>query len=231
MAITAAMTDTPKNREKRPSGMQRLAILGVIVVSLGIAVTALPRMVAGGLLAWAPGVREDASFPRPDEAAETLAWLARSQAWHPSAKARLYTALSLRAEGNADKRRDTLVELLAHAPLHPRQWLDLGTAWSEEGNRERALAAWRMSVFTGRIAPAITVARLDLGLALKDQMREEDLRLLDAQVRLSSILRPARVQRLLMQPRNAAHGAYCRAIITALSEADIAHMVRIHALH
>ncbi|MBN2752081.1 MAG: hypothetical protein JXQ84_05170 [Rhodospirillaceae bacterium] len=216
----------------RPTGAQRLAILGLIAIALGVAATALPRMIAGGLFAWAPSVRENATFPRANEASETLAWLARSQAWQPSAAAKIYAALSFHAKDKASaEERDTLIDLLAHSPLRPQQWLDLGQIFSAEGNRERALSAWRMSIFTGRILPSIMVDRLDLGLSLKNLMQTEDLRLLDEQVRLSFILRPAHVKRLLTLPQNAIYTAYCREIITALSETDIDHMVRIHALH
>jgi|AGTN01.1.fsa_nt_gi hypothetical protein len=213
-----------------PVGAERLALVGLAVVALIVAAMAVPRLVAGTMFALAPGVREDSSYPRPQEAAPTLAWLERSQAWSRWGDAGLYQALTRQVAGLDGERAD-LEGLLEASPLRPEQWYRLGRIVLAADDPERALAAWRMSVYSARIHPPVMEERLELGLALKDRMAPADLALLDDQVRQSFVVRPAHVVRMMGRPDNAVHQTYFQAMVSSLSITDIDHMVRIHARH
>lgn len=228
MDITGPIKAMPKANAK-VSG-RRLALAAIMVLALITAALALPRMAGGLLLALAPGVREDSSYPQPDEAAAAQPWLTWSLLWHDSAHTRLYDALFKQISGQPSEEK-TLSAMLAQSPLRPRQWLRLAQIRAATGDEPGAIAAWRMSVFAARHEPSVMEDRLDLGLSLKSAMIEDDLALLDDQFKRSFVLLLPYVQRVMDKPHNAPHKPYYRSIVDHLSTAEIDHMVRIHALH
>lgn len=224
MPVTKAMPES-----HRPSRAERRVLLGVALLALTLAVVAFPRLVAGGLYALAPGIHENASIPRPPEIAGTLALLEQAQWWSESPDAAMYRALSLRLGGQGGEENE-LSGLLARSPQRPVEWFWLARRQAGS-NPPKALDAWRMSVYAGRVFPSIMAERLDVGLLLRDGMAPADLAMLDDQVRLAFVLRPAHVNHVMSQAHNAVHRDYVAAIVRNLSDTDIDAMVRIHALH
>lgn len=212
-----------------PSRGERRALLVLAGLAGGLALVAIPRMVAGLLLAFAPGVHSDGLYPQPQEWAATEDFLVVAEAWQASTESGRYRAL-VRHLAQAPDEQDGLEKFLARVPLMPEQWLWLGQKLAQ-ADPARAIAAWRMSVYSARVYPSIMEFRLDLGLALKPEMNAEDLSLLDDQFRLSYVLRPGQVQLILAQSRNHVHREYFARVVQSLSDADMDAIMRIHVLH
>lgn len=224
MPVTKAMPES-----HRPSRAERRILLGVALLALILAAMAFPRLVAGGLYALAPGIHANGDYPQPAEIAGTLALLERAQWWSESPDAAMYRALSLRLAGQGGEESE-LSGLLANSPQRPREWFWLARQRAGS-NPQKALDAWRMSVYAGRVFPSIMEERLEVGLLLRERMAPADLAMLDDQVRLAFVLRPAHVNHVMSRAQNAAHRDYVAAIVRNLSDTDIDAMVRIHALH
>jgi hypothetical protein len=230
MAPTAIMPVMKVMAEShRPSRGERNVLLGLALLALVVGVVAFPRMIAGALFALAPGTHENGDFPQSDESAGTLSLLERAQWWAESSDVGMHLALTLHLAGKGGE-ENVLAGLLANSPLRPKEWFLLARQ-KAEGSPQSALNAWRMSVYVGRVFPSIMEERLDVGLMLKDKMAPSDLALLDDQVRLSFVVRPAHTNRVMSRVHNVVHREYVAAIVRNLSEADIDSMVRIHALH
>jgi hypothetical protein len=208
---------------------ERRALLVLAALAVVLALAAVPRLVAGTLLALAPGVHSDGLYPQPEEWAATEDFLAGAEAWQASTEIGRYRAL-VRHLAQAPDERAGLEKLLARAPLLPEQWLWLGQGLAPT-DPAQAIAAWRMSVYNARVYPSIMEHRLDLGLALKSAMSAEDQSLLDDQFRLAYVVRPAQVQHVLAQKRNLIHRDYFAHIVRNLSDTDIDAIMRIHVLH
>ncbi|AVM73176.1 hypothetical protein [Magnetospirillum gryphiswaldense] len=218
------MAKTPELRRGERRALLVLAVLAVV-----LAFAAIPRLIAGTLLALAPGVHSDGLYPQPEEWAATEEFLARAEAWQASTEIGRYRAL-VRHLAKAPDERAGLEKLLAQAPLLPEQWLWLGQILART-DPAQAIAAWRMSVYNARVYPSIMESRLDLGLELKPEMGAEDQGLLDDQFRLSYVVRPAQVQQILAQQRNLIHRGYFARVVKNLSDADMDAIMRIHVLH
>lgn len=88
------------------------------------------------------------------------------------------------------KAEDLVGESLADAPGQPSLWLRLATLRYWRGDRSGAAAALNLSVMSGAVAPALMTSRLEIGLALRDVMDDDDLALLRRQVILTAELDP-----------------------------------------
>lgn len=227
MAITVPTRVMAKARD--PKAGERRALVALAGAAFAIALIAAPRLISGTLLALAPGVHSDGLYPQPQEWAATEDMLAMAATWQTSADIGRYRAL-VRHLAQAPDEQQGLETLLARAPMLPEQWLWLGQSLAPN-DPAKAIAAWRMSVYSGRVYPPIMEHRLDLGLALMPRMSAEDQRLLDDQFRLSYVVRPAQVQLILAQKRNLIHRDYFFRIVKNLSEADMDAIMRIHVLH
>lgn len=227
MAITGPMPDMPRNPD--PAGLERWGLAAVAALALATAALAVPRLTAGTLFALAPNVRENPLAARDGDEAATALWLRRSQDWSPWGDAGAAEAKAL-DKGRLPGRRQALQETLAGSPLRPDLWLALGQDWLAD-SPERALAAWRMSVFASRVHPPAMAQRLALGLRLQPHMDAADLDRLRDQTRLTFVLMPAQTNLVFNAPENAVHRPLYASVVSGLSSTDIDHMVRIHALH
>jgi hypothetical protein len=227
-ATTAPMANTRNRTEIRPTG--RIALAAIFLIGALTMVLAFPRLVSGVFVALAPGLYERPHLPDAEQAAETVAYLQRAQGWVWTADVAAYQAQTMRV-GKIPGEDSILIELLARAPLRPESWLLLATLHASQGRSEQAIAAWRSSVYAGRVEPPIMPQRAELGLSLRATMSQGDLKLLEEQVRLSFVLRPAHLVLRMNMAKNADHMNYYRSIVDGLSSTEIDHMVRIHALH
>lgn len=127
----------------------------------------------------------------------------------------------LRAEAEA-----ATAEALALAPGQPSLWLRLAHLRHAHGDRQGALAAFRMSVMTGPFVPALMISRTTLGADLLPIMDAETRTLFKRQIRLTWVVAATFVQALSRQ-------ADTRQIVAEamkeLSAAEKARGKKIHA--
>lgn len=206
------MANPPANRA------ERLLLAAAGMAAALMLVLAVPRVIGGSLAALAPPA---------GAGADTLPALAAAQGWAWSARVAELQVWRAAASG-APELRPLVEQALARAPINPTHWTLLADQRQRAGDTAGAIDAMRMSLIAGPIDPALAPYRLMVALPLRDAMATDDRALLDRQIQLSYVLRPAHVGRLMGDPRMAEP---IRAAVTTLSPMDIEHMVRIHALH
>ncbi|SIT18396.1 hypothetical protein SAMN05421779_11122 [Insolitispirillum peregrinum] len=216
-------------RWSKPILGERLVLGAIAVLAVGILLVATPRLIAGGLLALAPGVHSSLAYPSAEERPKTRVWLDAAADIAPLPDIAFYQTLIARLDHDADEAQ-ALERLLKVSPLRPDEWNRLARL-RLSSNPQQALQAWKVSVFSGRVYPPIMADRLEVGLQLSALMSADEQSILRDQIRLAYVLRPAHVQQMLARSANKGFAPLVTEVIAGLSEADIAAMVRIHALH
>ena len=216
-------------RWSKPILGEKLVLGAIAVLAMGVLLVAMPRLIAGGLLALAPGVHSSLAYPSAEERPRTTLWLEAASDVAPLPDIAFHQALIARLDRDADEAQ-ALERLLKVSPLRPDEWNRLARL-RLSSNPQQALQAWKVSVFSGRVYPPIMADRLEVGLQLSVLMSVDEQSILRDQIRLAYVLRPAHVQHMLARSANKAFAPLVTEVVAGLSEADIAAMVRIHALH
>jgi hypothetical protein len=195
MAATETITAAAEGREtggKRPG---RAALLLAGAIGLALLAGAVPRLVAAVAGLPARPVLWDAyagrTLPLPDllEAADALD---RAAALGDAVAAGERGFLLLRAATLAPLEdrfpllaaaEGATIAALNRAPGNPSLWLRLAHLREGRGDRAGALAAWRLSVLSGRFEPAIMADRLRMGARLLALMDADTRGLLKRQFR------------------------------------------------
>jgi hypothetical protein len=87
---------------------------------------------------------------------------------------------------------------LQRAPAQPAVWFRLANIrWILHEEPETIIAAWKMSIFTGRTDSTLFSPRVELGLAHRDNMDEEGIAMLRDQLLLTWRLQPGGLIRIL----------------------------------
>lgn len=132
----------------------------------------------------------------------------------PHAKAELFAA--------AEK---ATAEGLAAAPGEPGAWARLAWLRLQQGNRDGAVAALRLSFLSGAFVPVLMPSRLELALTLRPAMDDEMLSLLRRQIRLVWVISPDFVAALAERPNI---GPLVRNALAELSEEEVNRHLELH---
>ena len=90
------------------------------------------------------------------------------------------------------------IESLKKAPAQPQLWLRLShIRWVLHDEPENIIAAWKMSVFTGRTEASLMVQRVEIGLAHHEFMDEEAVAMLRDQLVLAWRLKSGALAQVL----------------------------------
>jgi hypothetical protein len=93
---------------------------------------------------------------------------------------------------------DAAAAALQQAPAQPAAWLRLATLrWILHDEPDTIVAAWKMSVFTGRTHSSLYTHRVELGLAHRAWLDQEGLAMLRDQLLLAWHIRPGTLIQVL----------------------------------
>lgn len=243
-AVTGTMAVTQSRTKQSPERLRRLSAWAVLAIAASLLAASVPRLVSGIISATAPGMHPSGTFPTAETAPDTLDFLRTAQGWSYSAKTAVYEAQTLRLLKDPGE-VEALKTLLAASPQRSAQWLrlsrlalDVNTDTNANANDNanagalaEALTYWRLSVLTARLDPVLMASRIDIGLRLLPTMTDDDRSLLRDQFRLTIVVRPDLMASVMLLPRNIGYWDLYERAVKALTQTDIDHMVRIHALH
>lgn len=188
------------------------AALGAILVAAGVLYLAAPRMIAAFIMLPADPTLATLRRGKPVSPARLdalIASRARALAWvsgDGQVRADLaFTRLERAVAGTRDRvpasaalRRAslTLRQALRDKPINPDAWRWLAAARLAAGDPRNAVAALKMSLFTGPYVTYLAIPRLRLALLLWPRLDGEDRALVHRQIRYSWWLSPDRLVEL-----------------------------------
>lgn len=215
-ALLQAGGRRPSERQQTPlatggRAVGEWAVWGLPLLVGGLLlVTAVPRLVAGVFEQMASEglLRVGEVRSSPIERERALAW---AQAWQFDGErqgARVHFLMraqsltpslddSLRLRGMATVAAE---QALAQAPGQPAVWAQLARLREQQGDRQGAVQALRLSFLTGTFQPSLMEPRLLQAVRLFDVMDEQTRGLFLRQIRLTWILHPELISSLWLSP-------------------------------
>lgn len=185
------------------------AALGAVLVAAAMLYLAAPRMIAALIMLPADPTLSTLRRGKPVSPARIdalIASRARALAW-VSGDGQVRADLAfVRLERAVAGRRDrgpgpmalqraslALRQALSHKPINPDAWRWLAAARLAAGNPRNAVAALKMSLFTGPYVTYLAIPRLRLALLLWPGLDGEDRALVHRQIRYAWWLAPDRL--------------------------------------